>query len=309
MASFAILRASKLQSTSNVAGSLKHCTRERPTPNADPALTVSNTLNGGDTTKEILSAYNALLPEKVRSNGVRAIELLITASPEKMESMTRQQQDAYFRDALDWVGKNFGGAQNVFFSAIHRDEKTPHMHVHLVPINEKGKLSATTFLDGRDKLTALQTDFAETVGKPHGLDRGIQGSKAKHQSIKKYYAALKDSQKTQIEIAKPRVVGKGIFGEKLEKPEEVIKRLAAAAAAAGRAATDLGDSLVRRESELVRVETLRAEFKALTDLRDDDKAQILGAAVDLNLRRIQEYRAERAKREALKNRNRESGGR
>jgi len=38
----------------------------------------------------------------------------------------------------------------------------------------------------------MQTDFAEKVGAQFGLERGIEGSKAKHQTIKQYYAKIQE---------------------------------------------------------------------------------------------------------------------
>jgi hypothetical protein len=36
----------------------------------------------------------------------------------------------------------------------------------------------------------MQTDFAKSVGARHGLERGIEGSKAHHQTIKDFYAQI-----------------------------------------------------------------------------------------------------------------------
>ena len=39
-------------------------------------------------------------------------------------------------------------------------------------------------LGGREKLSKMQTDFATNVGQSVGLVRGLEGSKAEHQTIK-----------------------------------------------------------------------------------------------------------------------------
>jgi hypothetical protein len=36
----------------------------------------------------------------------------------------------------------------------------------------------------------MQTEFVELVGAGHGLERGIEGSKAKHQRVKAFYAEI-----------------------------------------------------------------------------------------------------------------------
>lgn len=75
---------------------------------------------------------------------------------------------------------------------IHRDETTPHMTVMTIPLDERGKLNARALVGSRQQLSAMQTDFAERVGKAHGLERGLQGSPARHERVQRAYAHLTD---------------------------------------------------------------------------------------------------------------------
>jgi chromosome segregation ATPase len=61
---------------------------------------------------------------------------------------------------------------------------------YVVPLTKDGRLSAKDFLGGRLKLSAMQTDFWNNVGHQAGLDRGLEGSTAKHTTAKQYSAAL-----------------------------------------------------------------------------------------------------------------------
>ena len=97
---FVILRTQKLKSKGAICRSTKHAFREQDTPNADPKLTPENTHIGAQSSDEAMAAVNARLPDKIRKNGVMAIEYLITAH----------------------------GAENVVYAGIHRDEKTPSFH-------------------------------------------------------------------------------------------------------------------------------------------------------------------------------------
>ncbi|WP_171496447.1 plasmid recombination protein, partial [Acinetobacter sp. TUM15372] len=72
---------------------------------------------------------------------------------------------------------------------IHRDETTPHLVAYVVPIDLEGKLNAREFLGGRSKLSKMQTDFDNEV-KHLGLERGLEGSKAEHTTIKDFYAEI-----------------------------------------------------------------------------------------------------------------------
>ncbi|MFF0988233.1 MobV family relaxase, partial [Proteus mirabilis] len=176
---YAILRVQKLKSAVAVHRSMKHAFRAQETPNADKSRTPDNTHIGAHSVAEGMAAFREALPEKVRKNAVQCVEYLMTASPEAMQGKTREQQDAYFQDSLDWLRKRHG-AENVIYAGIHRDEKTPHMYAYVVPKDpDTGRLNCRRFLGGAAALREMQTDFAEQVGKQHGLQRGIEGSKAK----------------------------------------------------------------------------------------------------------------------------------
>lgn len=76
------------------------------------------------------------------------------------------------------------------YAGIHRDETTPHMYAYVVPIDERGKLNCRAFYGEKEALSKMQTDFADKVGKQHGLERGLEGSRARHTEIRQYYARV-----------------------------------------------------------------------------------------------------------------------
>lgn len=181
--SYAILRTAKLKSMGEIGGSLAHNYRTRDTPNADPECSHLNEHHGGDTPEQVIQAIRDRLPEKRRSDAVLCVEYLITASPEHFD---RDGGTAYFAHAVDWL-KQRHGAENVVATTVHRDETTPHLVAYVVPIDSAGKLNAKHYLGGKAKLSAMQTDFADQVGRAHGLERGVEGSKATHKTIREYY--------------------------------------------------------------------------------------------------------------------------
>lgn len=185
---YAILRTQKLKSAVAVHRSLKHAFREQDTPNADAERTPANSHLGASSSREAMAAFRSRLPEKHRKDAVLAIEYLMTGSPDGLHGKTRAEQDAYFRDALDWLKKRHG-AENVFYAGVHRDETTPHMYAYVVP-RVGDKLNCRAFLGGSKALSEMQTDFAEAVGKPHDLDRGLERSKARHTSIREFYGRV-----------------------------------------------------------------------------------------------------------------------
>ena len=211
MANFCILRIKKLHTNANVGGAISHHLRTRETDNADPEKIKANWFfpnedfcvdekydkeNNADLEKRkkaqqrAMAMYTKRLPEKIRKNAVRAVEFMMTVSPEVMQSKGFNATK-YLNACNHWACEKFG-KENVFFMAYHKDETTPHISMLLTPIDENGKLNARKFFGGRDKMRALQDDFYDKVGKEFGLERGLRGSKAKHQSIQKYYQKLNE---------------------------------------------------------------------------------------------------------------------
>ena len=221
---FVILRTQKLKSKGAICRSTKHAFREQDTPNADPKLTPENTHIGAQSSDEAMAAVNARLPDKIRKNGVMAIEYLITASPEAMTAKSRKDQDNYFHDSLAWL-KAKHGAENVVYVGIHRDEKTPHMYAYVVPIDPKGKLNARHFLGGAKALNAMQTDFAQQVGVKHDFQRGIEGSKATHQRVQSFYGQINQPQAPLTVDKERKVLKKGVFSTTVESDEEYQARI------------------------------------------------------------------------------------
>lgn len=196
---FAIMRVAKIKTKGAMAASLQHTFRERETLNADEERTHENEVFlGGENSAEVLQEWNEQAPDKIRKNAVHALEYFIGASPEKMAAMNRNDQDNYFQDALDWVIKRHGG-HNVLSAVVHRDETTPHMSIMVIPKDERGKLNARKFLGGRQELSDLQTEFAETVGHKNGMERGKIRSKAHHLSMKLYYTNLNKTRDQLLE--------------------------------------------------------------------------------------------------------------
>lgn len=190
MANYAILRVQKLKSTTSVRRSFKHSYREQDTPNADPDMLDKNQLFDAKNTAEAMKKFRDRLPEKIRKNGVLCVEHLITASPEWFKGKTKEEQDQYFKDSLEFLKEKWG-KDNVICGGVHRDEKTPHMFAYVVPIDERtGNLNCRKWLGEKDALSQLQDSFIEAVGTRNKIDRGVKGSKAKHKTIKKYYSEL-----------------------------------------------------------------------------------------------------------------------
>lgn len=186
---YTILRTKKLKSVAGIIGSGRHTFREMPTPNSNGAANVH--VGGASTAVGLASSVLAKLPERRRKGAVLCIEYLITASPEAFtrHGGTMPDTGGYFDRAIAWL-KARHGATNIVSATVHLDERTPHLVAYVVPLTKDERLSARDFLGGAAKLRKMQTDFHHWCGKPFGLSRGIERSKATHQKVGQYYQAL-----------------------------------------------------------------------------------------------------------------------
>jgi hypothetical protein len=221
---YAILRTAKLKTMGEIGGSLAHNYRTRETPNADAERTQDNEHHGGETPEAVLQAIRERLPEKRRSDAVLCVEYLITASPEHFQD---NDGAAYFASAVEWL-KDKHGAANVVATSIHKDETSPHLVAYVVPLDDLGKLNAKQYLGGKAKLSAMQTDFAEQVGRKHGLERGLEGSRASHTAIREYYGRVGQAQEKtpSVDVPEPSMgerVNVKAYGDRVAKA--VIEQL------------------------------------------------------------------------------------
>ena len=253
---YAILRTKKLKSFGAVARSARHTFREQPTPNADPELTRFNKGTGAKSTSKLVEALKKGLPDKLRAQSVLCIEYMITASPEAFQrhgGTLNDMGNGYFNDALKWLRERHG-QKNVITTAVHLDERTPHLVAYVIPRTKDGRLSCRDFLGGPAMMKAMQTNFYETCGKPHGLERGIEGSKAEHQKLKQFYGALVISgEAPKLEARDYAAAAVGIKTVAWRKAEVVARTNSQAAAVAPmmkKAQASRGRALNRKAEQL-----------------------------------------------------------
>lgn len=289
MAHPVVLRVAKHSSWRSLQGVARHQWREIDTPNADPARTPANEdwrpVVGSDALLAAVEERIATVTEKVPERSVLALEYVITANHRAFrEHGGEVDSTAYFRDALAWLERKHG-AENVVAVNIQRDELAPHLVAFVVPLREVEaktrkrsviagtnpdgtkrretrlehqpagvRLSASHFVDGPAKLATMQTEFARDVGQRHGLERGIEGSRATHQTVKQHYAALqREAAKTPpIDVPEPGIADRvNVSGYGVRVAQAVIDQVEPERAAlAARAATAEADR--RRAEEMAR---------------------------------------------------------
>jgi len=120
---------------------------------------------------------------RTRTDSVRVVETLITASPEFFKDKKKAQVKEYFEHALNFILK-YVPKERILSAVIHVDEKTPHMHLSFVPITEDGRLSAKDIVGNRKKLTWWQDEFWKHMVKKYpDMERGESASETGREHI------------------------------------------------------------------------------------------------------------------------------
>lgn len=191
---------------SAVAASGKHVDRSVHTPNADPEKFFENVhLTGGDVPLE--EAVQKVINQhggKPRKDSVECIEFILSASPkffEKPDGAQDKEKVRAFADASMKFIENDDHCGKCVKAVLHLDEMTPHIHVHKVPIDPKGKLNCKHFFGSKAQGAKLQDEMYE-IYKHLGLERGIPKSRAEHMQIRDFYRELKKNFNLTIDIKK-----------------------------------------------------------------------------------------------------------
>lgn len=238
-----------------------------------------------------------------RKNAVVMSSFLITSDHETMKAMTPEQQREFFRDSVEWFAERYG-RHKIANATIHIDERTPHMHLGIVPITEDGRLSAKELFD-RKELRAIQTDFPKEVGRKYGLKRGVEGSEATHLSEVRFKTAtaraeLSELQESIEDLKKEETSLEcdiEAYEELLSEPDKVVypKSL-------GQYSVPTGDGR-KIICHAVPVENYKQLQDQVTDagrvLKDAQESLILRGALAVERKKAESLEDEKAKHERL----------
>lgn len=177
------------------------------------------------------------LTRKIGNNQVRAIRILLTGTHEDMERITKEGRlDEWCNDNLKYLADTFG-KENIVSAVLHMDEQTPHIHATLVPIvkgerkrkkkeeqvkkryrkkpTDTARLCADDIMT-RAKLKSYQDTYAQSMS-GYGLQRGIDGSEARHITTWQYYRDLvQQTEQLQTDIEQ--------LQDRKETAQEELKR-------------------------------------------------------------------------------------
>ena len=205
--SYGIIRVQKFKAAA-VTGIQIHDKREKEKSNTNPDIDYSKSNQNYSLIEADERPFQTQIKEKieslnlkkaVRKDAVVMCQILVTSNKDFFDNITPEQEKQFFQDSLEFIKKRYG-ADNIISAEVHKDEKTPHLHINLVPINDN-KLSAKSLFD-RPFLYKLQDDFYNDVSKNYGLERGGQEEHQRHktmQELKKETLKKEDERLHQLE--------------------------------------------------------------------------------------------------------------
>lgn len=197
--SFAIFtfRASgPIKSWSALKAAQAHNCRQIPLAHQVPDSPPFRILAG---TRDIVARTRAMMitlgidPDRIRKNGVIVYEAVMTASPIFFEKGDEAERG---KRLDDWVAAQMAfalgyyGAHRVVSMILHLDEKTPHVHIIVLPVaiqsDRRRKDSSPRWvlagrsISGPGKFDHLQDEYARAM-EPLGLRRGERGRGQKNE--------------------------------------------------------------------------------------------------------------------------------
>jgi hypothetical protein len=210
---YAVIRVAKIKTQAHALAATGHNYRQEQHPhtigNADKEAPHPNREYINHEQKDYWSLLEARIQEagvkRIRSDSVRGMEVILTGSP---EGFVRGQdgraadysKSKWAQDNLNFLKEQFG-AKNIVSFTLHQDEKTPHIHAVLAPITAKNTLSADQLFNPKS-LRELQTQYAQAMA-PHGFERGIEHSQAKHDPMQRLYGLEAQHAQRVAELTRP----------------------------------------------------------------------------------------------------------
>lgn len=233
--SFAVVRMIKLKSH-DLKGIQFHNQREKESktnPDIDKSksafnydLLNSNKIDYNKQVKKIIESQKEGT-RKIRKDAVLVNEFLVTSDKPFFEKLSPVQEKAFFKESAEFFKERYG-EQNIVFATVHIDEKTPHMHIGVVPMRD-GRLQGKNVFN-RKELLAIQDEFPKHMKeKGFDLDRGELGSKTEHIEIQRLKAMTVREEVQRLEYARETIkedvqglikaveVSKSVEGVKYEK--------------------------------------------------------------------------------------------
>lgn len=122
-----------------------------------------------------------------RKDAVLVNEWIISSDRFFFDELDDKETERFFEDAKDFFAERFGD-ENIRYAQVHLDERTPHMHLGIVPFDDENKLSAKRVFN-KAALQEVQEELPKYLNeRGFELQRGEKGSDKKHLPVEEYKA-------------------------------------------------------------------------------------------------------------------------
>ncbi len=192
--------------------------------------------------------------KKLRPGQNTALEIILTGSPETLNSLDEEGLEKWVNESMDWAGKTWG-KENIVTAVLHRDEKTPHIHLIVVPIvqglsrrskardemlrragkkaktkkrNTTGNRLSANEVYTQPRLYAYHTSYAKEVGIHFGLKRGVRGEKGSRKNPLKSIDFNRELERLKLETEAMIAELRSDYSEKQEELQTLTESLAIA---------------------------------------------------------------------------------
>jgi hypothetical protein len=224
---FVAMRFKRIKTWGHIYHVRRHNTREMECRHVDkdapPPRFILGGSDAGGAIRKVLDRYGV----KHKPGEVLALEFVVSTSREVFEGLEERsygEQLGYFLAcSLQAFFDRFKIEDQIVSVALHEDERTPHLHVVVVPLicepdNRRRdrapsyRLSAKRIIGGRGDMSREQTRFA-TFFEGMGLQRGKERSGARHVNNREHEAMLEVArqaalaEKGQMMAERDRFVG------------------------------------------------------------------------------------------------------
>jgi hypothetical protein len=214
--------------------------------------------------------WNVETNRAIRKDAVVMCEFIVTSNRNFFERLSENNPDSqkkFFEEAYSFLKERYG-EQNIVHAAVHLDEKTPHMHVGMVPVTEEKKLSAKQIFN-RKELVSLQDDFhAHMVETGFDLERGVSSDK-KHIETARFKAL---TAKEEVQVLKDTLLEKELEKQQIEKSMQQMKKSLNALKGAVKVGKQVEEMPVKAKGGLIRSKTVEISLEDFQRIKTLAKA-------------------------------------
>lgn len=209
--SFAVVHMQKIKAPA-LKGMQIHHQREkesRTNPDIDEERTSENydlindeNIDFNKRVKEIIESQK-VGTRKIRKDAVLVNELLITSDEKFFKNLSPNECDRFFEESYKLFLERYG-KQNIVYARVHLDEKTPHLHLGVVPMRD-GRLQGKNVFN-RKELQWIQDSFPKHMqGLGFEIKRGEKGSDREHIEMARF---KKQTLEKEIDFLEKNIVTK-----------------------------------------------------------------------------------------------------